>query len=136
MPDIIYGLLILLFVYAAFSKLFDYAQFKIQLGRSPLIASYVGIIVWLLPTIELIIAVMLTAKVTRITGVYSSFTLLLLFTLYTARMVAHFHRNIQWWSYQYFELETAYSVQFIFAPSCFVRNIIGEKTKIINKLFE
>ncbi len=86
-PDIICGLLIVLFVYAASSKLFDYTQFSTQLGRSPLIASYAGIIAWLVPTIELIIAGLLTIRVTRITGLYASFILLLTFTLYIAGML-------------------------------------------------
>lgn len=83
-PDIISGLLIVLFVYAASSKLFDYTQFNTQFGHSPLIAPYAGIITWAVPAIELTIVAMLTVKHTRIPGLYASFILLLIFTLYIA----------------------------------------------------
>lgn len=86
-PDIICGLLILLFVYAAFSKLLGYTQFKIQLGRSPLIASYAGIIAWLVPGMELMIVGMLTVKNIRLHGLYASLMLLMIFSLYIAGML-------------------------------------------------
>lgn len=86
-PDIICGLLIVLFVYAASSKLFDYNQFKIQLGHSPLIASYAGIIAWLVPVMELMITGILSVKNTRLYGLYASGMLLLIFTLYIAGML-------------------------------------------------
>jgi hypothetical protein len=85
--DIIWGLLIVLFVYAASSKLFDYNQFSTQLGRSPLIGSYASVIAWMVPAIELIIVAMLTAKPTRIHGLYASLILLLIFTLYITGML-------------------------------------------------
>lgn len=83
-PDIICGLLIVLFVYAASSKLFDYTQFNTQLSREPLISSYAAIIAWAIPAIELAIVAMLTVKHTRIAGLYASLILLLIFTLYIA----------------------------------------------------
>ena len=85
--DIICGLLILLFVYAAASKLFDYTLFKMQLRNSPLIASYAGTIAWLLPIAEVIIVVTLTVMHTRLFGLYASLFLLLLFTFYIAGML-------------------------------------------------
>ena len=85
--EIISFLLILLFVYAAFSKLLEYDSFKIQLVNSPFLKPVSGIIVWLVPAIELIIAVMLTVTYTRKKGLYVSFILLLIFTLYIAGML-------------------------------------------------
>lgn len=85
--DLIGGLLVLLFVYAAFSKLFDYTQFKMQLGSSPLLATHAGIIAWLVPVVELIIATLLTVTITRIIGLYASLVLLLIFTLYISGML-------------------------------------------------
>ena len=63
--EIICALLVFLFVYAATSKLCDYTQFKLQLSHSPLIASYTGILAWLVPSSELTIVTMLTAMHTR-----------------------------------------------------------------------
>jgi hypothetical protein len=85
--DIISALLILLFVYAASSKLFDYTQFKMQLERSPIIASYAGIIAWLIPTVELTIAAALTVKNIRLYGLYASLFLLFIFTFYIGGML-------------------------------------------------
>ena len=75
-------LLILLFVYAAVSNLWEYNTFKIQLSNSPFIKPVAGIIVWFIPATELTTSVMLTVKHTRITVLYASFFLLLIFTLY------------------------------------------------------
>ena len=86
-PEIIYGLLVFLFVYAACSKLFDYAQFRIELSRAPMIAPFGGVIFWLVPATELTTVSLLTVKATRIWGLYASFILLLIFTLYIAAML-------------------------------------------------
>lgn len=87
LPDIVSALLIVLFVYAASSKLFDYTQFKMQLGRSSLVGAYAGIIAWLVPAMELTISGMLTVKYIRLYGLYVSMMLLLVFTLYIAAML-------------------------------------------------
>lgn len=79
--EIICFLLILLFVYAAFSKLLDYPVFRIQLRRSPII-SHFPFLSWLLPGVEIITAIMLTVKITRLPGLYASLILLILFSIY------------------------------------------------------
>jgi hypothetical protein len=90
--EIICSLLVLLFVYAAVSKLTEYNVFKIQLTNSPFLKPLAAIIVWLIPTVELIIVVMLTVRYTRTAGLYSSFLLLLVFTLYiTGMLVSGIH---------------------------------------------
>lgn len=92
MIEIIYFLLILLFVYAGFTKIIEYDSFKIQLHNSPFLKPFAGIIVWLIPAAEFAIAVMLTVKHTRKSGLYASFALLLIFTLYIAGMLlSHEH---------------------------------------------
>jgi cytochrome c oxidase subunit IV len=85
--EIICFLLILLFVYAAFSKLIEYNTFKIQLSNSPFLKPIAGIIVWFIPGAELVIAVMLTVMHTRKKALYSSFILLVIFSLYIAGML-------------------------------------------------
>lgn len=79
--------LIMLFVYAAFSKLFEYNTFKIQLQDSPIVRPIASIVVWLIPTTELVVAGLLTIKYYRKTGLYFSFFLLLIFTLYISSML-------------------------------------------------
>ena len=80
--EIISSLLILLFVYAALNKLFEYKTFKVQLINSLFLKPFAGIIAWLVPGIEMTISLMLTVKFTRILGLYASLILLLIFSLY------------------------------------------------------
>ncbi len=85
--EIICGLLILLFVYTALSKLLAYRSFTTVLGKSPLIQGKAALVAWLLPTIELIASALLLMPSTRKMGLYASFFLMLLFTLYIAYML-------------------------------------------------
>jgi len=86
-PDIICALLIVLFVYAAGSKLFNYNQFIMQLGHSPLIGSHAGILAWLIPTIEGVVVILLTVYSTRFYGLLLALFLLIVFTAYIAGML-------------------------------------------------
>ncbi len=84
--ELICFLLILLFVYAALNKLFDYNSFKQQLFYSPYI-SFLSVIAWLLPATELVTALMLAFKPTRFLGLLLSFFLMLGFTAYIGIML-------------------------------------------------
>lgn len=86
-PEIVSGLLVLLFVYAATSKLFGFEQFRMQLGSSPLLGPYAAWIAWPVPVVELVIAGMLTVKATHLYGLYASFVLLSAFTIYISAML-------------------------------------------------
>ena len=55
--------------------------------QAPLIASYAGILSWLIPTIEMVIVMMLTIYSTRFYGLLSSLFLLIVFTMYIAGML-------------------------------------------------
>lgn len=80
-------LVIILFVYAALAKLSDYANFQFGLSESPLIAPFAGFLAWAIPAGELAIAVMLVWPPWRLAGLYASFFLMLLFTLYIGGML-------------------------------------------------
>jgi uncharacterized membrane protein YphA (DoxX/SURF4 family) len=80
--EIICLLFILLFVYAAINKLSDYQKFTVQLGKSPLLTDIAGIIAWFIPTIEIIIAILLSFSRTSLLGLYASFSLMVMFTAY------------------------------------------------------
>lgn len=86
--DIISGLLLLLFLYTSLSKLADYETFKNVLSASPLLKPAAGIIAWLLPVTELMIVVLLFIPAVRLKGLYASFILILLFTLYLIYMLS------------------------------------------------
>lgn len=78
----IVSLFVLLFLYTAMSKILDYNEFRIQLGQSPLLSSFSGYAAWLVPTTELVVAVMLIFKRSRLAGLYASFALMTMFSAY------------------------------------------------------
>lgn len=86
--EIIAALFILLFVYTAVSKLMEGVKFEVVLGKSPLIADYAAFISWALPVTELLVALLLLFPRTRLLGLYSSATLMTIFTAYLAYMIA------------------------------------------------
>jgi len=75
-------LYVLLFVYAALSKLLDFENFQVQLAQSPLLSAYAGIIAPLVIFVELLIVLLLALKGTRLTGLYGSLFLMIAFTVY------------------------------------------------------
>jgi uncharacterized membrane protein YphA (DoxX/SURF4 family) len=87
--EIISSLLILLFMYAAVSKLLDYQTFKVQLSKSPFITQFAGVTAWALPVGEILVAVALTFKSTRQKGLYASLFLMTMFTAYIWMMLRH-----------------------------------------------
>ena len=85
--EIICSLLILLFIYAAFSKLFDYKTFQQQLTASTLLHPISGILAWAVPLIEISISLLLMIDNTRLGGLYASLVLLVFFTIYIIIML-------------------------------------------------
>ncbi|MBE9668131.1 MauE/DoxX family redox-associated membrane protein [Mucilaginibacter boryungensis] len=75
-------LLIVLFIYAAVSKILDFSNFRVQLGKSPLLALFASTIAVAVPTLEILISFILIFKRTRKLGLYASFALLMIFTFY------------------------------------------------------
>ncbi|MGA9212295.1 DoxX family protein [Kaistella sp.] len=72
----------LLFVYAAGSKMFDFENFQVQLAQSPLLSAYAGFISYGVIILELVIAGLLCFNLTRLIGLYASFGLMVAFTVY------------------------------------------------------
>jgi putative oxidoreductase len=92
--DIISCLFIMLFLYTGVSKLLDFSRFSSTLERSPLLKSYASVIAIILPLVELMVVYLLLIpffKITtrfRVHGLYASFILMALFTLYIGYMLA------------------------------------------------
>lgn len=80
--NIISGLFILLFTYAAVSKLADYQKFQVELGKSPMLTSFAGIVAWLVPAIEILISISLLFSRWQLRAMYASYTMMVLFTSY------------------------------------------------------
>jgi len=80
--ELITAAFIILFVYAASTKLLDYDKSRLQLGQSPVLTQFAGVVVWLVPVIEVMIALLLSVTRFRLLGLYASFTLMVMFTAY------------------------------------------------------
>lgn len=87
--DIIAGLLILLFVYTALSKLDNYSFFQAQLNLYPFIGLFGNALAWVIPSIELIITLLLLIPAYRTKGLMASLILLIAFTVYLLLMILY-----------------------------------------------
>lgn len=87
MPDIICGLLILLFAYTAFSKLLAFSHFRFVLSSAPLIGNYSTVLAALIPVTELFIVILLFMPRTTKAGLIAASSLLLVFTVYLVFMI-------------------------------------------------
>jgi uncharacterized membrane protein YphA (DoxX/SURF4 family) len=75
-------LLIVLFVYAAVTKLSSFEQFSVQIGQSPMLTPMRQLIAVVIPGVELAVSLLLAINTTRTLGLYASFALMALFTAY------------------------------------------------------
>jgi hypothetical protein len=75
-----------LWSYAALSKLVIYEAFTLQLGKLPFIGTYNYLLRWMLPTVEILAALLLIFQRTFLTGLYASITMLVSFTAYLTAM--------------------------------------------------
>ena len=75
-------LYILLFVYAALSKLLVFDEFKIQIGQSAMLTPFAGVVAWVIPYLEILIALLLIIPRFKLLGLFASFNLMLMFTVY------------------------------------------------------
>src|SRR3546814_8669968 len=85
--EIVSALLILLFIYAAISKIIDHQTFLVQLGRSPLLTRFAPLLVWTVPIIEILLAILLAIRFTRMLALQGAFFLMILFTVYLIAML-------------------------------------------------
>lgn len=75
-------LFIVLFVYAATSKLWDFQQFRVQLGQSPILTAYADGVAWMVPGVEYLLAFLLLFNGSRLAAFYGSLALMVMFTTY------------------------------------------------------
>lgn len=92
--QIIGALLIILWIYAAGSKLANYNIFAYQLARQPLPSWSIPIIQWLLPAFEIFTVVLLCFHGTLSRGFLLSFILMAVFTLYVGFGLAHVYNKV------------------------------------------
>jgi hypothetical protein len=85
--EIFCSLLIILFIYSSLSKLSAYDKFSVQLSKSPFITAFYQLVAWSIPATEIVIALLLAMKRTKLIGLYASFFLMSLFTAYLVIML-------------------------------------------------
>lgn len=73
---------ILLFVYAALTKLLEYQKFAIQIGQSPMLTDHATLLAWAIPFLELAISTLLIIPFTRFVGLHAAFGMMVMFTTY------------------------------------------------------
>ena len=89
--EIICCLLIILFFYTGLSKLIEFNGFEFDLINAPVIRKLtpvVPIIKVVVPIAELLTAVLLVVPRTRMIGLYSSLTLMVMFTIYVGGILS------------------------------------------------
>lgn len=85
--EIIAALFILLFVYAATSKLMDHQSFLHAIQNSPLLKPVAAVISWFIPFTEITISMSLFSSKFRNAGLLYSMLLMSVFTLYLIYML-------------------------------------------------
>src|SRR5579871_2254225 len=85
-------ILAILFAYAAYNKLKIYHTFVDQLAASPITKQAPVFFSWAVLGIEIIITALLLIPRTRLTGLFSAFFLMLIFSLYVY-VLPHFFKT-------------------------------------------
>lgn len=80
--EVICLLYILLFIYAAMSKLLQIEHFRIQIAKSPLLSAFADMVAWSLPISEIVISLLLTMPKLRRAGLWLGMGLMSMFTTY------------------------------------------------------
>jgi len=88
------ALLVLLFMYTGFNKLFGLKEFTMSLYNQPIPHGFAFFLSRSIPITEIVTAICLLFPATTRIGLYASFALLLLFTGYIAAILLHFFRKI------------------------------------------
>lgn len=92
--ELIAFLLIVLFIYATLSKLFDLPEYRLQMDRQVFTPGMKHLLFWLVPLAEIVASALLLFNRTRLRGFYLAVILLVIFTAYIALVLLHFFHAI------------------------------------------
>ena len=93
MVEVICSLLVLLFLYTSLSKWLDFKTFAGDINNQPFPNWMTPWLVWIVPVTEVLTVLALLFEKTRTTGLWASFVIMTLFTIYTALVLLRvFHR--------------------------------------------
>ncbi|MDE5538441.1 hypothetical protein KRE42_15330 [Elizabethkingia meningoseptica] len=79
---------VILFCYAAISKLTDFRKFQVQISASPLLNGFPQFLPYTMIIVEFLIAGLLCYRKTRTIGLIGSLVLMVIFTGYTALLLS------------------------------------------------
>ncbi|MGY3212455.1 MauE/DoxX family redox-associated membrane protein [Mucilaginibacter sp. HD30] len=94
LPELIIFLLVLLWIYTASSKLMDFHHFKAQMHNQTLPRYLADILIYTLPPVEILAALLLVFQATRQAGFYLSALLMLLFTAYIGLVLLNYFGRV------------------------------------------
>jgi uncharacterized membrane protein YphA (DoxX/SURF4 family) len=77
-------------LYAAINKLMDYNLSREQMALMPFLTPFAYVLAWLLPAIEIAVAILLFLPKTRLKGLYLVTALMLFFTTYIVFMMINY----------------------------------------------
>ncbi len=80
--QIVRAAFILFFAYTGIIKLWRFQEFKQEVSESPVLHPIGGLVIWAVPALELFVVLMLLKDTWKLKGLYSSFVLMILFTVY------------------------------------------------------
>lgn len=87
--EVICFLLAVLFSYAAANKLVDYQKFEVQIGLSPLLTGFRGVIPWIVISIEFVVSILLMIPRFRLYALFGAFCLMTIFTAYIVAILEY-----------------------------------------------
>ncbi|WP_336734288.1 MauE/DoxX family redox-associated membrane protein [Chryseobacterium sp. VD8] len=79
---------VILFCYAAISKILDFENFQVQISASPFLNGFSQFLAYTIIIVEVIIAGLLCYRKTRTIGLIGSLVLMVIFTGYTALLLS------------------------------------------------
>lgn len=87
-------LYVLLYIYTAASKWLNFDDFVWQMNNQPFDDKYTSLLVYGIPTLEILTSLLLLFKKTRLIGMYGVTSLMAVFTGYVALVTTNFYDRI------------------------------------------
>lgn len=122
------GFIIILFFYTGFSKILDMRDFHGAMHKQPLPQWLITTLIWTLPSIEIIVAILLLIAKTRKIGFILSTILMLSFTIYVGLGIAH--------AFKYVPCSCGGVIRTLTWPQHFVFNVLFLGIAVIGLLLE
>ncbi|WPU96494.1 hypothetical protein SNE25_13285 [Mucilaginibacter sabulilitoris] len=87
--DIMVALIFMMLLYASFSKYVDFAGYQRAMHNQPFPSWFSDALVFVLPPMEIIVAILLAIDKTKVTGLKATVGLMTAFTLYIVAILLH-----------------------------------------------